>query len=53
VADTVVIGCSTVAEVRENLAAARAFTPMSDAEQRRLEAHIAPRARRYDTFKTV
>ncbi|HEX2657665.1 MAG TPA: aldo/keto reductase [Polyangia bacterium] len=52
VADTVVIGCSTVAEVRENLAAARAFTPMPEAEQRQLEADIAPRAHRYDTFKT-
>ena len=53
VADTVVIGCSTIAEVRENLVAARAFTPMPDTEQRQLEAHIAPRAQRYATYKTA
>jgi len=51
VADTVVIGCSSVAEVRENLTVAHAFAAMSDAEQRQLEAQVAPRAQRYDTFK--
>jgi aryl-alcohol dehydrogenase-like predicted oxidoreductase len=51
VADTVVIGCSSMAEVRENLAVAQPFTAMSDAEQRQLEAQVAPRAQRYDTFK--
>jgi aryl-alcohol dehydrogenase-like predicted oxidoreductase len=51
IADTVIIGCSTVAEVRENLAVARAFTPMSEADRRALEQRIAPRAEDYDSFK--
>ena len=50
-ADTVIVGCSSVEEVRANLAAA-ALAPMSDAEQRALEARIAPRADSYDTFKS-
>ena len=52
-ADTVIIGCSSVEEVRANLAVATApdFTPLSGAEQRALEARIAPRAELYDTFK--
>ncbi len=50
-ADTVIIGCSSVAEVRANLEAGRRFTPMPEAEQRALEARIAPVAGRYDTFK--
>jgi predicted aldo/keto reductase-like oxidoreductase len=50
-ADTVIIGCSSIAEVRANLAAGRRFRPMSDDEQRALEARIAPAADRYDTFK--
>ena len=50
-ADTVVVGCSSVAEVRANLAALADFTPMSDAEQRALERRIAPRASAYDSFK--
>jgi len=51
IADTVIIGCSTVAEVRENLAAARDFVTMDAAERQALEARIAPRAEDYDTFK--
>jgi aryl-alcohol dehydrogenase-like predicted oxidoreductase len=51
IADTVIIGCSTVDEVRENLAVARAFVPMDAAERQGLEARIAPRAAAYDTFK--
>ena len=51
IADTVIVGCSTVAEVRENLGVARDFVAMSEAERRALEARIAPRARHYDTFK--
>jgi aryl-alcohol dehydrogenase-like predicted oxidoreductase len=51
IADTVIVGCSTVAEVRENLAVADGFAPMDAAERRALEARIAPRASRYDTFK--
>ena len=51
IADTVVIGCSTVDEVRENLGVARAFAAMDEAERRALEARIAPRAAAYDSFK--
>jgi aryl-alcohol dehydrogenase-like predicted oxidoreductase len=50
-ADTVIIGCSSIAEVRTNLEAGRRFTPMPEAERRALEARIAPAAKRYDTFK--
>ncbi|HEY6476954.1 MAG TPA: aldo/keto reductase, partial [Polyangia bacterium] len=50
-ADTVIVGCSTVAEVRENLAVAEGFEPMGEAERRALEARIAPHAADYDTFK--
>jgi predicted aldo/keto reductase-like oxidoreductase len=50
-ADTVIVGCSTVAEVRENLAVADGFDPMDEVERRALEARIAPRAADYDTFK--
>jgi aryl-alcohol dehydrogenase-like predicted oxidoreductase len=50
-ADTVIVGCSSIAEVRQNLAAGRAFQPLSDAERHALEARIAPAAARYDTFK--
>ena len=48
---TVIIGCSTIAEVQQNLAVARAFVPMSEAERRALEQRIAPHAADYDTFK--
>ncbi len=51
IADTVIVGCSTVAEVRENLAVARDFVPMDAAERQALEARIAPRAADYDLFK--
>jgi predicted aldo/keto reductase-like oxidoreductase len=50
-ADTVIIGCSSIAEVRANLEAGRRFTPMSEEERRALELRIAKRAGRYDTFK--
>lgn len=50
-ADTVVVGCSTIEEVRTNLAIASTFTPMLESEQRALESRIAPRARDYDYFK--
>jgi len=43
-ADTVIIGCTTVAEVRQNLALAEDFVPMPDEERRALEARIAPQA---------
>jgi aryl-alcohol dehydrogenase-like predicted oxidoreductase len=50
-ADTVIVGCSSVDEVRQNLAVARDFVPLPEAEQRALETRIAARADRYDTFK--
>jgi aryl-alcohol dehydrogenase-like predicted oxidoreductase len=50
-ADTVIIGCSTPAEVRENLAVARSFVPMTEAEMRALEGRVTARADRYDYFK--
>jgi aryl-alcohol dehydrogenase-like predicted oxidoreductase len=50
-ADTVIIGCSTIAEIRQNLAVARAFVPMSESERRALEQRIAPHAADYDTYK--
>jgi aryl-alcohol dehydrogenase-like predicted oxidoreductase len=50
-ADTVVVGCSTVDEVRANLAVADGFVAMTEAEQHALEKRIAPRARDYDYFK--
>ncbi len=51
ISDTVIIGCSTPAQVRENLAVAGSFVPMSDAEMRALERRVAPRADRYDYYK--
>jgi len=51
IADTVIVGCSSLAEVRANLAVADRFTPLSEEEQRALEARVAPRARLYDYFK--
>jgi aryl-alcohol dehydrogenase-like predicted oxidoreductase len=50
-ADTVVVGCSSVAEVRANFAIAGDFEPMSIAEQRALEKRISSRASDYDYFK--
>ena len=49
--DTVVIGCSTVEEVRENLSVARTFDPMPEDERRGLETRVAARAAQYDYFK--
>ena len=46
-----VIGCSSVQEVRPNLAVARDFAAMTAGELRALEQRIAPRAARYDNFK--
>ena len=50
-ANTVVVGCSSVAEVRANFAIAGDFEPMSIAEQRALEKRISSRASDYDYFK--
>ena len=50
-ADTVVVGCSTVEEVRANLAVTDDFISMTEAEQGGLEKRIASRATIYDYFK--
>jgi predicted aldo/keto reductase-like oxidoreductase len=50
-ADTVIVGCSSIDEVRANLSVARGFSPMPATERTALEQRIAPRAARYDTFK--
>ncbi len=50
-ADTVVIGCSSVAEVRANLALNHDFAPLDPAECVALQTRIAPHAARYDYFK--
>lgn len=49
--DTMVIGCSSVEEVRANLDVGRRASPLSIAECTELEARIRPNAARYDTFK--
>jgi len=50
-ADTVIVGCSSIAEVRANLAVNDGFVPMTAGEQRALESQIDARADAYDTFK--
>lgn len=50
-ADTVIIGCSSVEEVRANVEAGRAFVPASPADLQALEARVASRAALYDYFK--
>ena len=50
-ADTVIIGCSSAGEVRENLTIGRRHRPMTPDERTALEGRIAPNASRYDTFK--
>jgi aryl-alcohol dehydrogenase-like predicted oxidoreductase len=51
-ADTCIVGCSSINEVRQNLHAARTLTaPMKDDERSALEARIAPKAERYDYYK--
>jgi predicted aldo/keto reductase-like oxidoreductase len=50
-ADTLIIGCSSPNEVRENLRIGRTAAPMTTEEQRALEARIAKRAERYAYFK--
>lgn len=51
ITDTAIIGCSTVAEVRENFAAARGLVPMTAAELRAVEQRVAGRRDWYDYFK--
>jgi aryl-alcohol dehydrogenase-like predicted oxidoreductase len=52
-ADTVIVGCSSVEEVHANLAEARGFVAMPQAEMTALERRIAPTAARYDYFKAT
>jgi aryl-alcohol dehydrogenase-like predicted oxidoreductase len=42
--DTIVVGCDDVAQLRENVQAARDFRPMPAAQRSELEARVAPRA---------
>ena len=46
-----IVGCSSVAEVRANLAVNDDFAPMTTNEQRALERKVEARAEQYDTFK--
>lgn len=50
-ADTVIIGCSSIAEVQENLEAGRRAAPMEADARLALEKRIAKNAARYDSFK--
>ena len=50
-ADTVIVGCGNLAEVRENLAVNDAFVAMTDDERRALEHKVEARAATYDFFK--
>jgi aryl-alcohol dehydrogenase-like predicted oxidoreductase len=51
VSDTAIVGCSSVDEVRANLAVNDDFTPMTTDEQRALERKVEARADEYDYFK--
>jgi aryl-alcohol dehydrogenase-like predicted oxidoreductase len=50
-ADTVIVGCSSVAEVRANFAVNDGFVPMNESERRALEQRVEARAEEYDYFK--
>jgi aryl-alcohol dehydrogenase-like predicted oxidoreductase len=50
-ADTVIVGCSSVAEVRANFAVNDGFVPLNDSERRALEQRVEARAEQYDYFK--
>lgn len=50
-ADTLIIGCSSPAEVRANLHVGRTCGPMTKDEQSALEARVARKASRYASFK--
>jgi aryl-alcohol dehydrogenase-like predicted oxidoreductase len=49
--DTMIIGCSSPEEVRENLRIGRVSTPMTKDEQLALESRVARKASRYAYFK--
>jgi len=50
-ADTVIIGCKTADEVRQNVATSRTDAALDVEARAALEARVAPVAERYDTFK--
>ena len=50
-ADTVIVGCSSVDEVRANFAVNDAFVPLEMDERRALEQKVEARADLYDYFK--
>lgn len=50
-ADTLIIGCSSPAEVQDNLRIGRTAAPMTREEQRALESRLASKAARYASFK--
>ncbi len=50
-ADTALIGCSSVEEVRENFGVSRRFLPMTPQEKTGLEERMAPVAYLYDYYK--
>jgi aryl-alcohol dehydrogenase-like predicted oxidoreductase len=50
-ADTLIIGCSSPAEVRANLEVGRTATPMTPDEQRALERRVSRAAERYAYYK--
>ena len=52
-ADTVIVGCSSVDEVRANFAVNDDFAPMTIDERRALEQKVEPRAVQYDYFKAT
>ncbi len=52
-ADTVIIGCWTVEEVRANFAVARRFSPMSPQELKELEERLEPRSVEYTAYKRL
>lgn len=45
------MGCDTIPQLEENVAAARRFTPMAEAEMRRLESLTRPYAQQASYFK--
>lgn len=51
IADTVIIGCSSVEEVRQDLGCARGFEGMAERERTALETRLRPRSGEYDSFK--
>ncbi|HEX4802085.1 MAG TPA: aldo/keto reductase [Myxococcaceae bacterium] len=52
-ADTVIIGCWTVEEVRADFAVGQRFTPMTSPELKELEERLAPRSIDYTAYKRL